>query len=158
MKILTDEMVNNRQKVENKIRKEIAEKIHKNLASQYRLHRDVQYPTNGDEIILPAVFMPTRNLYSSRARSHFHDGSRSARITQPPSVFQLPPLHENSQKSLSTLNLFNLNRASKSQPAQTSINNLIYHHLNSDTLPYEKDHFRISHTSPINFPSGTEQY
>ena len=36
MKILTDEMVNNRQKIENKIRKEIAEKIHKNLASQYR--------------------------------------------------------------------------------------------------------------------------
>jgi len=158
MKILTDEMVNNRQKIENKIRKEIAEKIHKNLASQYRLHRDVQYATNGDEIILPAVFMPTRNLYSSRARSHFHDGSRNARITQLPSVFQLPPLHENSQKSLSTLNLFNLNRVSKSQPDQTSINNLIYHHLNSDTTPYEKDHFRINHTSPINFPSKTEQY
>ena len=38
MKILTDEMVNNRQKIENKIRKEIAEKIHKNLASQYRYY------------------------------------------------------------------------------------------------------------------------
>lgn len=158
MKILTDEMVNNRQKVENKIRKEIADKIHKNLASQYRLHRDLPYSTNDDkEIILPAVFMPTGNLYSSNARSHFHDGSRNPRITQPPSVFQLPPLHENSQKSLSTLNLFELNRISKSQPVQTSINNLIYHHLNSDAFPYDKDRYRANHTSPVNFSSETKQ-
>ncbi|PIK55327.1 hypothetical protein BSL78_07751 [Apostichopus japonicus] len=64
----------------------------------------------GGDVSLPAVFMPSRTgqLYNPRAHQYFHPtGSLGQlRLTQPPSIFQLPPLPNKSR--LSVLNLFDI--------------------------------------------------
>jgi len=50
------------------------------------------------DVSLPAIFMPSRvgSVFNPRARLYFHPAGTSGelRLTQPPSIFQLPPLPE----------------------------------------------------------------
>jgi hypothetical protein len=61
-------------------------------------------------LCLPAVFMPYKspnNIFNPRAHQYFHpSGSNIARMTQPPSMFQLPAIPHES--TVSVINLFEL--------------------------------------------------
>ncbi|KAK3576344.1 hypothetical protein CHS0354_039278 [Potamilus streckersoni] len=91
--------------------KEIQEELEKKLASQHKLSQKERemYEALRD-VSLPALFMPlkTGNVFNPRAHLYFHPtGSSDMRLTQPPSVFQLPPLPRN---RASVVNLFELSR------------------------------------------------
>ena len=54
------------------------------------------------DVCLPALFLPTNPVssralvYNPRAHSYFHPpGSLDARVSQPPSIFKLPPVQAN---------------------------------------------------------------
>eukprot|EP00794_Sanderia_malayensis_P000339 gene339-972_t len=85
------------QQLKEKFNSTTEKEIVKKLATQNRLdtassHQDLQMEK---DVCLPALFMPSksRNHYSSKARSYFHAfGTRDGRVTQPPSILQLPRL------------------------------------------------------------------
>nr|XP_039254120.1 LOW QUALITY PROTEIN: uncharacterized protein LOC120331142 [Styela clava] len=113
MKMLTEEMIEKRHQLEGRVRKQIASNIEKKLASQYKLQRannTIQGPLQ--DVSLPAVFMPSRtgNVYNPRAHLYFHPTGTSGdlRLSQPPSIFQLPPLPEKAR--LTVVNLFDLSK------------------------------------------------
>lgn len=103
----------NRHKFEliEKTKREIQEDIEKKLAGQHKLsRRDQEMYEALNDVSLPALFMPFQrgSVFNPRAHQYFHPtGSTELRLTQPPSVFQLPPLHRN---STSVLNLFELSK------------------------------------------------
>ncbi|KAL4232688.1 hypothetical protein ACF0H5_007376 [Mactra antiquata] len=107
-----------RHKIEliEKTRREIQDDIEKKLAGQHKLsHRDQEMYEALNDVSLPALFMPFQrgSVFNPRAHQYFHPtGSTELRLTQPPSVFQLPPLHRNSS---SILNLFELSKNFNSQ-------------------------------------------
>ena len=80
-----------------KVQKENAYELEQRLASQHRIDT---IPTTADlqsedDICLPALFMPTktRNIFTPKANAYFHMfGSYEGRLTQPPSIIQLPSL------------------------------------------------------------------
>ncbi|XP_053396911.1 uncharacterized protein LOC123552816 isoform X2 [Mercenaria mercenaria] len=102
-----------RHKIEliEKTRKEIQDDIEKKLAGQHKLsRRDQEMFEALNDVSLPALFMPFQrgSVFNPRAHQYFHPtGSTELRLTQPPSVFQLPPLSKNSS---SILNLFELSK------------------------------------------------
>jgi hypothetical protein len=65
------------------------------MAVQHRLDDQTKNQTL-DDFCLPAVFMPYKspnNVYNPRAHQYFHpNGYTDVRLTQPPTVIQLPPL------------------------------------------------------------------
>jgi len=139
MKLLTDELIKKRQKIESKIRNEIALNIEKKLQSQYKLQRS-DYNLH-DQVILPAIFMPTtrtKNIFDSKAKLRFHDGSCNPRLTQPPSIFQLPSLHEKTKAT--TVNLYELSKPPK-HPSSAPVNWL-------QRLATASSSGRIVYTSP----------
>ncbi|XP_067674819.1 uncharacterized protein [Haliotis asinina] len=91
--------------------REIRDNLEKKLAGQHRLSKreEAMYDALKD-VSLPALFMPFRSgtVFNPRAHQYFHPtGSTDLRLTQPPSMFQLPPLTKHNQK-LSVVNLFEL--------------------------------------------------
>lgn len=92
--------------------REIKEDIEKKLGGQHKLsQREEQMYDALKDVSLPALFMPTKtgNIFNPRAHQYFHPtGSTEMRLTQPPSVFQLPPLSESNQ--ISVVNLFELSK------------------------------------------------
>ncbi|XP_071826096.1 uncharacterized protein [Apostichopus japonicus] len=111
LQMFSDESQKRRQELTAKTRKEIEERTEKQLAVQYRLSLPTaNRRTALKDVSLPAVFMPSRTgqLYNPRAHQYFHPtGSLGQlRLTQPPSIFQLPPLPNKSR--LSVLNLFDI--------------------------------------------------
>ena len=77
--------------------------IEQQMAVQHRLDTQTTL-TNGlnsgvnkyEDFCLPAVFMPFKSansVFNPRAHQYFHpSGSNDLRLTQPPAIFQLPPL------------------------------------------------------------------
>ncbi|CAK8683988.1 unnamed protein product [Clavelina lepadiformis] len=113
MRMLTEEMIAKRKQLDMRIRHQIAANIEKKLASQYKLQRNestIQGPLQ--DVSLPALFMPSRsgNVYNPRAKLYFHPTGTAGdlRLTQPPSIFQLPPLPEKAR--VSVVNLFELSK------------------------------------------------
>ncbi|ELU08059.1 hypothetical protein CAPTEDRAFT_227737 [Capitella teleta] len=95
---------------------EKSEKIEQCLAGEYKLKieaNDEDEMFNAlQDVSLPAVFLPTKgkdlSIYNPRAHQYFHPtGSSGARLTQPPSMLQLPPLPKN---RLAVVNLFDLGK------------------------------------------------
>ncbi|XP_071114202.1 uncharacterized protein [Haliotis cracherodii] len=91
--------------------RDIRDNLEKKLAGQHRLSKreEAMYDALKD-VSLPALFMPFRSgtVFNPRAHQYFHPtGSTDLRLTQPPSMFQLPPLTKHNQK-LSVVNLFEL--------------------------------------------------
>ncbi|XP_056014185.1 AT-rich interactive domain-containing protein 4B-like isoform X2 [Ostrea edulis] len=102
------------QENQEKTMKTIQEELEKKLAGQNKLSRKEEglYDAMRD-VSLPALFMPTKTnnatIYNPRAHQYFHPtGSSDLRLSQPPSVFQLPPLPQKSR--MSVVNLFELSR------------------------------------------------
>ncbi|CAF0939608.1 unnamed protein product [Brachionus calyciflorus] len=90
-----------------------AEIIEQQMAVQHRLDTNIDKYNNQplEDFCLPAVFMPfksSNNVFNPRARQYFHPPGSDIRVTQPPSVFQLPPLP--SKQTLSVINLFELGK------------------------------------------------
>ncbi|XP_078481741.1 uncharacterized protein LOC100180644 [Ciona intestinalis] len=113
MRMLTEEMIIKRQQLDARIRSRIASNIEKKLASQYKLQRsEKNFHGPLQDVSLPALFMPSKggNVYNPRAHQYFHPTGTSGelRLTQPPSIFQLPPLPEKAK--LSVVNLFELSK------------------------------------------------
>ena len=95
MEMFREESFKHHQKLKEKINEEVGKEIEKKLASSYKLDTSQKEGNVPNEVCLPALFMPTksRNLYTPKARSYFHAfGTVSGRITQPPSILQLPRL------------------------------------------------------------------
>ncbi|XP_061169238.1 titin-like isoform X2 [Saccostrea echinata] len=94
--------------------KTIQEELEKKLAGQNKLSRKEEGLFDAmKDVSLPALFMPTKTnnatIYNPRAHQYFHPtGSTDLRLSQPPSVFQLPPLPQKSR--MSVVNLFELSR------------------------------------------------
>nr|XP_022292656.1 titin-like isoform X3 [Crassostrea virginica] len=92
----------------------IQEELEKKLAGQHKLSRAEEGLHDAmRDVSLPALFMPTESkkatIYNPRAHQYFHPtGSSDLRLSQPPSVFQLPPLPQKSR--MSVVNLFELSR------------------------------------------------
>ncbi|KAH3736148.1 hypothetical protein DPMN_042710 [Dreissena polymorpha] len=106
-----DESYRHKLELIEKTRREIQEDIEKKLAGQHKLSRhDREMYEALNDVSLPALFMPFQrgSVFNPRAHQYFHPtGSTDIRLTQPPSMFQLPPLHKNSS---SILNLFELSK------------------------------------------------
>eukprot|EP00112_Aurelia_sp_Birch-Aquarium-sp1_P002108 Seg123.3 transcript_id=Seg123.3/GoldUCD/mRNA.D3Y31 product="hypothetical protein" protein_id=Seg123.3/GoldUCD/D3Y31 len=98
MEMFKEESTKHHQKLKEKINEQVERDLERKLASQNKLDAA---PTNGiiqEEVSLPALFMPskTRNLYTPKARSYFHAfGTNRDRLTQAPSILQLPHLKTN---------------------------------------------------------------
>ncbi|KAK3096492.1 hypothetical protein FSP39_000692 [Pinctada imbricata] len=99
--------------------RQVKEDIEKKLAGQHKLSRKEEEAYDAmKDVSLPALFMPTKMnaVFNPRAHQYFHPtGSTDVRLSQPPSVFQLPPLPHKSVsfcrlKRMSVVNLFELSR------------------------------------------------
>lgn len=69
--------------------------IEQQMAVQHRLDTNNYNDKPLEDFCLPAVFMPFKsvnNVFNPRARQYFHASGTDIRITQPPSIFQLPAL------------------------------------------------------------------
>jgi hypothetical protein len=66
------------------------------MAVQHRLDTNTTVPNKYEDFCLPAVFMPFKSgnsVFNPRAHKYFHpSGSNDIRLTQPPTIFQLPAL------------------------------------------------------------------
>ncbi|KAK7108804.1 uncharacterized protein [Littorina saxatilis] len=101
-----------KQELNERTLREIKESIEKKLAGQHKISkREEQMYDALKDVCLPALFMPTKtgNVFNPRAHQYFHPtGTTEVRLTQPPSVFQLPPLPHNNK--ISVVNLFELSK------------------------------------------------
>lgn len=106
-----DESYHHKMALIERTKREIQEDIEKKLAGQHKLSkRDQEMIEALNDVSLPALFMPFQrgSVFNPRAHQYFHPtGSTELRLTQPPSVFQLPPINRNSS---SVLNLFELSK------------------------------------------------
>ncbi|XP_050390798.2 uncharacterized protein LOC126809962 [Patella vulgata] len=112
LKLFEEESKIRKQELNEKTLEEIKSSLEQKLAGQHKLSQreEAMYDALKD-VSLPALFMPykTGNVYNPRAHQYFHPtGSTDLRLTQPPSVFQLPPLK--SGDKMSVLNLFDLSK------------------------------------------------
>ncbi|XP_022079118.1 uncharacterized protein LOC110973027 isoform X2 [Acanthaster planci] len=113
LKLFSEESEIRRRQLIERTKSDMEDRIVKQLAGQYRIN--LQNESNADaskEVCLPAIFMPTKTgqLYNPRAHSYFHPtGSLGQlRLTQPPSMFQLPPLPNKNR--VSVINLFDIRK------------------------------------------------
>ncbi|XP_063970098.1 uncharacterized protein LOC129283202 isoform X1 [Lytechinus pictus] len=114
LQMFNEESEKRRQELEKKTKNEVSSHIEKQLAGTYKLSlQDTQSPDATKDISLPAVFMPTRTgqLYNPRAHHYFHPSGSLGhlRLTQPPSIFQLPPLP--AKHKMSVINLFDIRKS-----------------------------------------------
>ncbi|XP_071943161.1 uncharacterized protein [Antedon mediterranea] len=113
LKLFNEESIRRQHELVERVKEEVSQVIERQLAGQYRLSAPVTRAADlGKDVCLPAVFMPTKtaHLYNPRAHSYFHPSGSSGRLrlTQPPSMFQLPPLPPNNR--MSVINLFDIRR------------------------------------------------
>lgn len=113
MEVFAREAMRKQAALSERIRREIADKCERCLALHHRLSLTGQTAeeTGMADVCLPALYMPTplRHTYTPRAHQYFHpSGTSSHRVTQPPSIFQLPALTLPQTKA-TTVNLFQLN-------------------------------------------------
>ncbi|XP_013412001.1 histone-lysine N-methyltransferase SETD1B-A [Lingula anatina] len=112
MQVLQDENYKKKKDLHEKTLRDIQDTIERQLATQYKLSHDPggeMYDALRD-VSLPALFMPFKSgaVYNPRAHQYFHPtGSSDVRLSQPPSMLQLPPLPKN---KLSVVNLFDLSQ------------------------------------------------
>ncbi|XP_048578452.1 uncharacterized protein LOC116613501 [Nematostella vectensis] len=95
-----------RQELEDKTKRAIQQRYELQMAVHNRLDRTVEEHSPGEEVCLPAVFMPGRSgvVYSPKAHLYFHPtGSCEGRLTQPPSMFKLPHLSQANQVAMLNL-------------------------------------------------------
>ncbi|XP_005097136.1 uncharacterized protein LOC101862724 isoform X2 [Aplysia californica] len=106
-----EETKQHRQELNEKTLKDIKDNLEKKLAGQHKLSKNEEQIYDAlKDVSLPALFMPYKsgNIYNPRAHQYFHPtGATDVRLTQPPSVFQLPPLPNS---KLSVVNLFELSK------------------------------------------------
>ncbi|XP_059166381.1 uncharacterized protein LOC131948723 isoform X2 [Physella acuta] len=111
LRLWEEESKQHKEELNEKTFKEIRESLEKKLAGQHKLSRNEEMFYDAlKDVSLPALFMPYKrgNVFNPRAHQYFHpSGSTEVRLTQPPSVFQLPPLPLN---KLQVVNLFELSR------------------------------------------------
>lgn len=107
-----DESNKHKKELYENISKSIREDLEKKLAGQHKLSRqEAEMYDALKDVSLPALFMPfkTGTIFNPRAHQYFHPtGSTDFRLSQPPSMFQLPPLPTKSR--MSVVNLFELSR------------------------------------------------
>ncbi|XP_060085801.1 protein piccolo-like [Ylistrum balloti] len=107
-----EESNKHKEEMVNKISKQIQEDIERKLAGQHKLSKKEEEMYDAlKDVSLPALFMPYKRgtVFNPRAHQYFHpNGSSDLRLTQPPSMIQLPPLPNKSK--MSVLNLFELSR------------------------------------------------
>ncbi|OWF37664.1 titin-like isoform X2 [Mizuhopecten yessoensis] len=107
-----EESNKHKEEMVSKISKQIQEDIERKLAGQHKLSKKEEEIYDAlKEVSLPALFMPYKRgtVFNPRAHQYFHpNGSSDLRLTQPPSMIQLPPLPNKSK--MSVLNLFELSR------------------------------------------------
>ncbi|XP_076079836.1 uncharacterized protein LOC143049946 isoform X1 [Mytilus galloprovincialis] len=112
LQFFEDESKQHKKEMMEKTTKAIRDDLEKKLAGQHKLskHEEEIYDALKD-VTLPALFMPfkTGTIFNPRAHQYFHaTGSTDLRLSQPPSMFQLPPLPTKSR--MSVVNLFELSR------------------------------------------------
>ncbi|CAG5134133.1 unnamed protein product, partial [Candidula unifasciata] len=111
LRMWEEESKHHKQELNERTLKEIKDNLERKLAGQNRLSKQEEYIYDAlQDVTLPALFMPFKmgNVYNPRAHHYFHPtGNTDVRLTQPPSVFQLPevPNHK-----LSTVNLFHMSK------------------------------------------------
>jgi hypothetical protein len=128
-------------------REQVSDSIERRLATEYKLSpahnmtagHDGIDQTSTQDVSLPAVFMPTKvrdlNVYNPRAHQYFHaTGSSRVRLTQPPSIIQLPPIPKT---TLSVVNIFDISRNFKRTGSADSwyVNNYINMHQLHNSAP-----------------------
>uniref|UniRef100_A0A2C9LC74 Uncharacterized protein n=1 Tax=Biomphalaria glabrata TaxID=6526 RepID=A0A2C9LC74_BIOGL len=111
LRLWEEESKQHKDELNAKTLKDIKDNLEKKLAGQHKLskHEEQIYDALKD-VSLPALFMPYKrgNIYNPRAHQYFHPtGASEVRLTQPPSVFQLPPLPLN---KVPVVNLFELSQ------------------------------------------------
>lgn len=108
LEVFSEYMIKKQTHLRDKIRTQVSRCIEMQLATQHRLapiNRFKSFYDVNDDISLPSIFMPTQctkhTVYTPRARSYFHPfGSKSTRISQPPTIFKLPHAHIPSMRSI----------------------------------------------------------
>ncbi|XP_033101455.1 uncharacterized protein LOC117104681 [Anneissia japonica] len=113
LKLFNEESIRHQQELADRVKEEVRCVIEQQLAGQYKLSTPATQASDLEkDVCLPAVFMPTKTaqLYNPRAHSYFHPSGSTGRLrlTQPPSMFQLPPLPSNNR--MSVINLFDIRR------------------------------------------------
>ncbi|CAH1250888.1 Hypp8931 [Branchiostoma lanceolatum] len=113
LKFQTAESIRRQAELYDKTRRMVEEKYLRQMEGQHRMTNPEPLEQQLEDVCLPAVFMPTKtgHIYNPRAYQYFHPNGLSgdiARLTQPPSVFQLPPLAN--RHRLSVMNLFDLSQ------------------------------------------------
>ncbi|KAH9500627.1 hypothetical protein Btru_077157 [Bulinus truncatus] len=111
LRLWEEESKQHKEELNAKTLKDIKENLEKKLAGQHKLSKNEEQIYDAlKDVSLPALFMPYKrgNIYNPRAYQYFHPtGTSDIRLTQPPSVFQLPPLPNN---KLPIVNLFELSK------------------------------------------------
>ncbi|GFS13776.1 histone-lysine N-methyltransferase SETD1B-A-like [Elysia marginata] len=111
LRMYEEETRQNKQDLSERTLNDIKENLEKKLAGQHKLsHREEQLWDALKDVSLPALFMPFKsgNIFNPRAHQYFHPtGATEVRLTQPPSVFQLPPLPNS---KVGVVNLFELSK------------------------------------------------
>ncbi|CAL1543054.1 unnamed protein product [Lymnaea stagnalis] len=111
LKLWEDESKQHKDELNEKTLKDIKDSLEKKLAGQHKLSKDEEKIYDAlKDVSLPALFMPYKrgNVYNPRAHQYFHPtGATEVRLTQPPSVFQLPPLPNS---KFPVVNLFELSK------------------------------------------------
>ncbi|XP_077994799.1 uncharacterized protein LOC144448429 [Glandiceps talaboti] len=128
MKNYQEDKVKHHRDLIERTQSEIQQNLERQMAGQYRLaHSAGDLPIGSDpaeDVCLPAVFMPTRTgqLYNPRAHHYFHPSGSlgSFRLTQPPSMFQLPPLPN--KNKLSAVDLFDIRRNFQPKSSEFLVN------------------------------------
>ena len=96
LKLFSDKSSAHHKEIIDKYMNEEAYIREQQMAVQHRLDNQTDGANKLDDFCLPAVFMPYKspnNVFNPRAHRYFHPtGSNDVRLTQPPTVFQLPPL------------------------------------------------------------------
>lgn len=116
MEYFTQTSLSKQQDLVMKIRDEVKSHTESAMATQHRLSRRATSADSVDsgineatqDLSLPAIFMPNKTglVYSPKANRYFHPpGSKEPRLSQAPSVFQLPH-----PKKAPVLNLFDLSQ------------------------------------------------
>lgn len=111
LQLYEEETRQHKQDLSERTLNDIKENLEKKLAGQHKLsHREEQLWDALKDVSLPALFMPFKsgNIFNPRAHQYFHPtGATEVRLTQPPSVFQLPPLPNS---KVGVVNLFELSK------------------------------------------------
>ncbi|BFZ10160.1 hypothetical protein BsWGS_13199 [Bradybaena similaris] len=111
LRLWEEESKHHKQELSERTLKEVKDNLERKLAGQHKLSKQEKHIFDAlQDVSLPALFMPYKmgNVYNPRAHHYFHPtGSTDVRLTQPPSVFQLPAV---TNHKLSAVNLFQVSK------------------------------------------------